>query len=218
MVNYAAARETMVDCQVRPSDVTKFPIIDALLTIPREEFVPADKKQVAYIGEHLDLGNGRVLLDARTFAKLLDFTNVQPGELVLDLGCGLGYSTAVLAHLAEAVVAVESDADMADEATSLLAANNVDNAVVIEGALATGAAKHGPYDVIVLEGAAETMPQAILDQLKDGGRIAALIADGSSGQCRIGYKRGNHVDWRAAFSAHAPIAEGFEKAVAFSFA
>ncbi len=217
MTNYNTARTTMVDCQVRPSDVTKFPIIEALLTIPREEFVPANLKPVAYIGEHLDLGAGRMLLDARTFAKMLDAVNIQPSELVLDLGCGLGYSSAVIAHLAEAVVAVEENVELAEEAATLLSANGVDNAVVIGAPMANGAAKHGPYDVIVIQGASEQIPQSVCDQLKDGGRIAALFTDGSMGQCRIGYKRGEKIDWRAAFSATAPVLSGFEKAREFSF-
>ncbi|MBV1865195.1 MAG: protein-L-isoaspartate O-methyltransferase [Rhodobacteraceae bacterium] len=217
MTNFAAARTTMVDCQVRPSDVTKYPIIEAMLTIPREEFVPEQKKLVAYSGIHLDLGAGRMLLDARTFAKLLDAVNLQPSELVLDLGCGLGYSSAVIAHMAEAVVCVEEDEAMAQEASGLLAANAVDNAMVVAGPLAQGAAKQGPYDVIILQGAAEQVPDAILDQLKMGGRIATVLVDGNKGQCSIGHKREGHIDWRHAFSASAPILPGFAKPAEFKF-
>lgn len=217
MSDFATARTTMVDCQVRPSDVTKYPIIEAMLNIPREEFVPDQKKRIAYSGVHLDIGAGRMLLDARTFAKMLDAVNVQPDELVLDLGCGLGYSSAVIAFMAEAVICVEEDADMAAEATTLLAANSVDNAAVVTGPLAAGAAKHGPYDVIVLQGSAEQIPAAILDQLKDGGRIAAVMANGKQSHCNVGYKHNGHIDWRLAFSASAPMLQGFEKATEFSF-
>jgi len=217
MTDFAAARTTMVDCQVRPSDVTKYPIIEAMLNIPREEFVPDQQKLIAYSGVHLDIGSGRTLLDARTFAKMLDAVNIQPDELVLDVGCGLGYSSAVIAFMAEAVVCVEEDEAMAEEASSLLAANSVDNAAVVAGPLNAGAAKHGPYDVIVLQGSAEQIPPVILDQLKDGGRIAAVLADGKQGHCSVGYKRGDHIDWRLAFSASAPILAGFEKAPEFSF-
>ncbi|MCP5087583.1 MAG: protein-L-isoaspartate O-methyltransferase [Rhodobacteraceae bacterium] len=217
MTDYNAARTTMVDCQVRPSDVTKFPIIEALLSIPREEFVPANLKPVAYIGEHLDLGSGRSLLDARTFGKLLDAVNVQPSELVLDLGCGLGYSSAVIAHMAEAVIAVEENADMAEEATGLLSGNGVDNVAVVAAPLAQGAPIHGPYDVIILEGSAEQVPDSIFTQLKDGGRIAAIRTEGAMGQCQIGHKNGTKIDWRPAFSAAAPLLSGFEKSPAFCF-
>ena len=217
MTDFAAARTTMVDCQVRPSDVTKYPIIDALLTIPREEFVPPAKRSVAYMGEHVALGRSRVLLDARTFAKMLDAVNIQPDELVLDLGCGLGYSSAVLAKMAEAVVAVEPDEAMANEAAELLAANGADNAMIENAELTEGAPKHGPYCVIMLQGAAETIPAAILDQLKIGGRIVAIRQSAGMGQCKIGYKRETGMDWRSEFAATAPVMPGFEKEAEFTF-
>ncbi len=217
MTDFTAARTTMVDCQVRPSDVTKYPIIDALLTVPREEFVPSAKRSVAYMGEHIALGRSRVLLDARTFAKMLDAVNIQPDELVLDLGCGLGYSSAVIAKMAEAVVAIESDEAMANEATELLAAHGADNVMVETAELAAGAPKHGPYCVIMLQGAAETIPSAVTDQLKVGGRIAAIRQSDGMGRCKIGYKRENGMDWRNEFAATAPTLPGFEKAAEFTF-
>jgi protein-L-isoaspartate(D-aspartate) O-methyltransferase len=217
MTDFSAARTKMVDCQVRPSDVTKYPIIEAFLSVPREEFVPSTKRSVAYVGEHIELARHRVLLDARTFAKMLDAVNIQPDELVLDLGCGFGYSTAIIAKMAEAVVGVEPEETMAQEASELLASNNIDNAMVVHGELITGAAKHGPYCVIVIEGAAEQIPAAITDQLKIGGRIVAIRQTGSLGQCKLGYKREHGIDWRNVFSADAPILPGFEKAAAFTF-
>ena len=116
MTDFAARRTMMVDTQVRPSDVTKYTIIDAMLSIPREAYVPLAKREAAYVGEHVTLAPGRVVLDPRTLAKLLDALDIQPVEAVLDLGCGLGYSAAVIARMAEAVVAVEEDADLATEA------------------------------------------------------------------------------------------------------
>ncbi len=217
MTDFATARTTMVDCQVRPSDVTKYPIIEALLAIPREEFVPEPRKAVAYSGAHLDLGAGRVLLDARTFAKMLEAANIQPDEMVLDLGCGLGYSSAIIAHLAEAVVCVEENEDLASEATSILAANSVDNAVVITAPLTEGAAKHGPYDVVITEGAVEEVPNTVLAQIKDGGRIVTILANGNRGDCMVGHKRGDQIDWRRAFAATAPVLAGFEKKPGFNF-
>jgi protein-L-isoaspartate(D-aspartate) O-methyltransferase len=194
---------------VRPSDVTKFPIIDAMLSVPRELYVPSDKREAAYMGENLQLVTGRVMLEARTLAKLLDALNIQPGELVLDVGAGLGYSTAVIARLAEAVIAVEEDAGLAAEAARLLSAEGVDNGHILPGPLAAGNAKHGPYDVILLEGAVEVVPQAILDQLKDGGRIGCLFMEGALGVARIGYKRDGGISWRFLFNASAPVLPGF---------
>jgi protein-L-isoaspartate(D-aspartate) O-methyltransferase len=217
MTDYAAAREAMVDRQVRPSDVTRYPIIEAMLSVPREDYVPAELRPVAYLGEHVPLAPGRVLLDPRVFAKLLDAINVGPADLVLDLGCGLGYSTAVLAQMAEAVVALESDAAMAAEAETLLAGHSVDNAVVLTGPLADGDAEHGPFDAMIFEGAIEVLPDALADQLKPGGRVAAVVVEGTRGQARLGLKAGDGIVWRRIFDATAPVLPGFEKAKAFEF-
>jgi protein-L-isoaspartate(D-aspartate) O-methyltransferase len=218
MTDYKTARTAMVDCQVRPSDVTKYPIIDALLSTPREAYVPDAIRPVAYAGEHISLGNGRVLLDPRTFAKMLDALNVQPNELVLDLGCGLGYSSAILAKMAEAVVSVESDPDMAKVASETLSEQSVDNAYVALGDLASGNAKNGPYDAIILQGSVQTIPDTLIEQLKDGGRICALFQNNNHGECRIGYKSHGNVSWRTVFNATAPLINGFETIKEFKFA
>lgn len=209
MSDFSARRVMMVDTQVRPSDVTKYPIIEAMLSVPREEFVPAERREVAYVGEHVELGAGRVVLEPRTLAKMLDALDIRSDEMVLDLGCGLGYSAAVIARMAEAVVAVEEDEALAAEATRTLAAQGADNAAVVTGPLAAGAARHAPYDVITIQGGVSTVPEAILAQLKDGGRIAAVFMDGALGTARIGYKEGGRVTWRFAFNATAPVLPGF---------
>jgi protein-L-isoaspartate(D-aspartate) O-methyltransferase len=217
MTDYAARRIMMVDTQVRPSDVTKFPIIEAMLAVPRETYVPEALREAAYMGENLEIANGRVLLEPRSFGKMLDALDVQPSDLVLDLGCGLGYSTAVVARLADAVVAIEDDEIMAKEAQSILSAEGVDNAAVLFGDLASGAAKHGPYDVIMVQGGVQTVPEALLDQLKEGGRIGCLFMEGALGVVRVGHKGARGVTWRYAFNASAPVLAGFAKSPAFSF-
>lgn len=216
MSEFATRRVMMVDTQVRPSDVTKFPIIDAMLTVPRETYVPADRREAAYVGENLPLAPGRVVLEARTMAKLLDALDIQPRELVLDLGSGLGYSAAVIARLAETVVAVEEDETLAVEAQRLLSEEGVDNAVVVTAPLAAGSVKCAPYDVITIEGGVEQVPETILSQLKDGGRIGAVFMDGAVGTARIGYKTGEAVTWRSAFNASAPVLAGFRATRGFA--
>ncbi|MGB7261853.1 MAG: protein-L-isoaspartate O-methyltransferase [Albidovulum sp.] len=211
MTDFAARRTMMVDTQVRPNDVTKFPIIEAMLNVRREAYVPATRREAAYVGGNIDIGPGRVILEARTLAKMLDALDIQPTDLVLDIGCGLGYSAAVIARMAEAVVAVEEDPDLAAQAQARLSAEGVDNVAIIEAPLATGAAKHGPYDAIVVEGAAEALPAALLDQLKEGGHIACLFMEGALGLCRIGRKAGGTVTWRFAFNASAPVLPGLEQ-------
>jgi protein-L-isoaspartate(D-aspartate) O-methyltransferase len=217
MIDYTAAREAMVDRQVRPSDVTRYPIIAAMLAVPREDFLPEALRPMAYLGEHVPLAPGRVLLDPRVFAKLLDALDVGPRDLVLDLGCGLGYSTAVLAQMAEAVVALESDPAMAAEAEALLGAHAVDNAVVQAGPLAKGVPEHGPFDAILIEGAVEVLPEALADQLKLGGRIAAIFAAGAGGQARLGLRTEQGIVWRRIFDATAPVLPGFAARKAFEF-
>jgi protein-L-isoaspartate(D-aspartate) O-methyltransferase len=215
MTEFATRRVMMVDTQVRPSDVTKFPIIDAMLSVPREVYVPDDRREAAYVGENLEIGAGRVVLEARTLAKLLDALDIQPGEMVLDLGCGLGYSTAVIARLAGTVVAVEEDETLAAEAARLLSEEGVDNAHVVPGPLTAGAAKHAPYDVITVQGGVETVPDALVAQLKDGGRIGAIFMDGPLGTAKIGFKSEGGISWRPAFNAAAPVLEGFRKTRGF---
>lgn len=215
MADYQTRRTMMVDTQVRPSDVTKFPIIDALLEIPREDFVPESKREAAYIGENIDLGAGRVMLEPRTLAKMLDVVDVQPTDVVLDLGCGLGYSTAVLARLAEFVVAIEDDTSRAEDAQRNLSAHGLDNAAVFDRALSEGAANSGPYDVIIVQGAVEVLPNTLLDQLKEGGRAVAIFAEGALGEVRIGRKIDGNMNWRMAFNAGAPVLPEFAKSADF---
>jgi protein-L-isoaspartate(D-aspartate) O-methyltransferase len=208
MQDFATRRTMMVDTQVRPNDVTKFPIIEAMLHVPREEFVPAGRREAAYIGENLEIAPGRVLLEPRSFTKMLDALDLQPDDLVLDIGCGLGYSAAVIARLAEAVVALDID-DLATQAEALLSEMGADNVAVVPGNLAEGAARHGPYDAIIVEGAVEQVPDAILAQLKEGGRITAIFMEGALGIVRIGYKIDDQINWRDIFNGTAPVLPGF---------
>lgn len=217
MADFLKRRVMMVDTQVRPSDVTKFPIIDAMLSVPRELYVPGSLREAAYIGENIALGDSRVVLEPRTFAKMLDALNITRADMVLDLGCAHGYSTAVMARMAELVVGVESDAAMAREAAATLAERNVDNAIVEEGPLTGGAPEHAPFDVIIVQGAVQVVPGALSDQLKEGGRICALFMDGALGEVKIGHKQDGRVYWRRAFNASAPVLPGFEQETAFTF-
>lgn len=206
----------MVDTQVRPSDVTKFPIIDAMLSVPREVFVPREQAEAAYISENVPIAPGRVVLEPRTLGKLLDALNIAGNELVLDIGAGYGYSSALVARMAEAVIAVEEDETLAAEAQSILSDQNADNVVVHTGPLTDGAAQHGPYDLIMIQGGVERVPDALLDQLKEGGRIGCVFMEGALGVVRIGYKIDGDVTWRFAFNASAPVLPGFAKEAVFT--
>ncbi|MDE0984762.1 MAG: protein-L-isoaspartate O-methyltransferase [Yoonia sp.] len=216
MKDFTARRTMMVDTQVRPSDVTKFPIIDAMLSVPREVFVPVGLREAAYVGENLALGSGRVMLEARTLGKILDGLMIEPNHVALDLGCGLGYSTAVLAQMCDFVVAVEDNDTRATIAQETLSEHGVDNAAVMTGPLAEGSAKSGPYDIITVQGAVEQVPAALLAQLRDGGRIACIFAEGALGVVRVGHKIDGIVNWRFLFNAGAPVLAGFEKETTFA--
>ena len=152
MSDFAARRVMMVDTQVRPSDVTKFPIIDAMLSVERENFVPSERREAAYVDGNLALSVGRVLLEPRTLAKMLDALNLQNDELVLDIGSGYGYSAAIIAHIAQAVVALEADEAMVADAQTVLSDAGADSVIMNAGPLEAGVAEHGPYDVITIQG------------------------------------------------------------------
>lgn len=216
MTDYAERRRMMVDTQIRPSDVTKYPIIDAMLSVPREVFVPDSLREIAYAGENLELAPGRVLLEPRTLAKMLDALNIGQDELVLDIGCGLGYSSAVVARMAQVVVAVEEDEGMAGEAQGLLSEAGADNVILHNGPLAEGAPEHGPYDVILVQGGVEEVPETLVAQLKEGGRIGCIFMDGANGAVRIGYKFDSGMSWRFEFNAGAPVLEGFARKPVFA--
>jgi protein-L-isoaspartate(D-aspartate) O-methyltransferase len=216
MPDFAARRTVMVDTQVRPSDVTKLPIIDAMLTIPRERFVPGPMAEAAYVGENLHLGGGRILLEPRTLAKMLDALDIKPTHLVLDIAPATGYSSAVIARMAEAVVAVEPDSALADDAEAALESVGASNVVLERGAAAAGAAEHGPYDAIIVEAGVEVVPDALVAQLKDGGHFVALFLNGHLGTVRLGVKSAGVIRWRDVFNAGAPVLDGFSAERAFA--
>jgi protein-L-isoaspartate(D-aspartate) O-methyltransferase len=217
MIDFTAARQAMVDCQVRPSDVTRYAIIEAMLWAPRELFVPKTRRDVAYAGAEIELAPGRVMLEPRTFAKMLEAAAIGSDDLVLDLAPGTGYSTAVIARMAEAVIAIELDADLADRAQTLLGELEVDNAVVSQGDPAAGDAAHGPYDVIFIDGAVAALPESLVGQLKQGGRLVALFRQGGVGQCCVLSRAGAGMSRRYVFDADAPLLAGFEQVTEFAF-
>lgn len=218
MTDYAQRRTMMVDTQVRPNDVTKFPIIEAMLNVPREEFVPDAAREAAYVGENVPLGpKGRVALEPRTLAKLLDALDVQPADRVLIVGAGLGYSAALVARMADTVVALEEDTDLAEAAVLRLNAQGIGNVSVVTAPLAAGAGAKERFERIIVEGAVETLPEVLAAGLAEGGRIGAIFMEGELGVARIGYKIDGTLNWRFAFNAAAPVLPGFAKAREFTF-
>jgi len=211
------ARIAMIAGQIQPNKVSDERVLGAMRQVPRECFLPKSLRGVAYIDEDLKVAAGRYLMEPMVFAKLVMEAEITPGEAILDIGCATGYSTAVLAQLGEAVVGVEEDAALAKQAGEALTALGVDNAAVIEAPLATGASDQGPFDVIILEGAVERIPDTLVDQLAEGGRLVCVrVADGRSN----GYlltKTGGVVGGRAFCDAFVPLLPGFAAPRGFRF-
>lgn len=217
MTDYAAAREAMVEGQVRANDVPDRDLQAAMRTIPRELFAPKSARALAYSDLETPLADGRVMMAPRDFAKLTYALDVRPEHAVLDVACGRGYSSAVLARLAEGVVGLEPDPDLAAKATDLLAKVGADNAVVVTGDPASGVPKQGPFDVIFVNGAVEVVPDAWLEQLSDGGRLGVIVREGPIGKARIYTRHDGAVGERTVFDSGASLLPGLRQARAFEF-
>jgi protein-L-isoaspartate(D-aspartate) O-methyltransferase len=213
MVDYGIQRMNMVESQVRTADVTDRRIVRAMLAIPREAFVPGVAKATAYIDDNLrisDAGTPRFLLAPRTLAKLVQLLELSEQDVVLDVGCATGYSTAVLSPLAARVVGLEQDPVLADSARKTLAGLGANNADIRTGPLTGGVADAAPFDAVLISGSITAVPDALFDQLKDGGRLAAIQSVQGLGKATLWRRNGSVFDGRPMFDATAPILPGFE--------
>lgn len=221
MTDYSAFRRNMVENQVRANGVTDEAILGVMADIPRERFVAESMRGVAYVDEDIPLGSvgpDRYLMEPRVLGRLLQAAAVAPSDIVLDIGCGTGYSTAVLARLANTVVAVESDPALAARAGELLAGLEIGNAAVIEGALDRGYPDQAPYDVIFIGGAVPRVPAAVSDQLAEGGRLVAVVVDSvAMGQAVLMGRVGGVISSRPLFDAATPVLPGFAPEPEFEF-
>ena len=223
MVNFAQQRQAMVDGQVRVNDVTDQRILAAMQELPREQFVPRERMELAYIDEDLLLRKAkgdlpaRYLIEPMVISKLVQALELRAADHVLDIGCSTGYSSALLGQLAASVVALEEDPDFAATATRLLKGLGATNVKVVRGALAAGWPEGAPYDAILLEGSAELIPQALTDQLKDGGRLVAVMGTGRSAKATVHLRSGEVVSARPVFDAAIPMLPGFARTPQFVF-
>lgn len=223
MIDFVELRRGMVDGQVRTNDVTDHRLISAMLEIPREQFVPPALKSFAYIDDDLMIKQAsgstpaRYLTEPMILARLVQLAEVNEKDHVLDVGAGTGYSAALLSHLAQQVVALEEDAELAAMATSTLAGLGVGNVAVMQGPLVAGWAAEADYDLILINGAVEVIPPALFAQLKDGGRLVTVLGQGGAGRAMLYTKVAGVVSERVAFNAAVPALPGFKAAPAFVF-
>ena len=221
MTNFETLRQRMVDSQIRVNDVTDHDLIAAFSKTPRELFVPSGQKPFAYGDRDIPIGAGedgeRYLLSPMVLAKIIQAVQIDNSGVVLDIGCGSGYSTAILAQLAGSVVAVEEDEHLVSAAEANLQTLGFDNAAVLQGKLVDGLASEGPFDAILISGGVEDIPDALKEQLNNGGQLIAVVMSGRTGQARLYERVGSQISERALFNASAPILPGFRKAREFVF-
>jgi protein-L-isoaspartate(D-aspartate) O-methyltransferase len=222
MTDFVAARRMMVDGQVRTSDVTDLRLIAAMREVPRERFLPPAQRSFAYFDLDLPLAAPeankplRHLIKPMVLGKLIQAAEIRDDDHVLDVGCGTGYSTALLARLAGSVVALEEDAALAQQAAETLRALGVTQAQVATGPLAGGWPALAPYDAILVNGAFEVAPKALLRQLRDGGRLVGVMR-GAAGKAMLYRSAGGECSGRPIFDAFAPLLPGFAVPPAFVF-
>jgi len=217
MIDYSIARHNMVESQLKPNKVTDPRVIDVMSALPRENFLSQALKGVAYVDEDVQIAPGRYLMEPAVFARMVQEAKIGAKDVVLEIGCGAGYSTAVLARLAASVIAVESDAALARQATEGLAANGIDNAAVVEAPLGDGYSRQAPYPVVFVNGAVSQMPQRLLDQIAEGGRLVGVERGKTSAQAVLYSRNGGLVGRRSLFDANVPLLPGFAPAAGFVF-
>jgi len=223
MADFSAARRAMVDGQVRTNDVTHPGIINAMLEIPREVFVPQSRAALAYLDRDVVIADdtatepARYLMKPMVLARLIQAADPAPEDSVLVIGAGTGYAAAVMSRLAGKVVALEENESLFQRAQSALASLGSHNVTVIRGPLAGGAPASGPYDVILIDGGIETMPDRLCEELSPHGRLVAVVSSGPLGKAKLFQPANGKCSGRELFDANAPVLPGFSLAPAFVF-
>ncbi len=216
-MDFEAARVKMVENQIRTTDVTSHSVLNAFFAVPRENFVPDKSKLLAYVDCDIEVAPGRFLMEASPLAKLLQLGAITKDDKVLDVGCGTGYVSAVLSLLAGRVIALESNEELAAQAKTNLAALGYDNVTVVGGDLEKGHAADAPYDVIFLNGSIEQLPQGLLDQLGEDGRLITVIGYGHAARATVFMRERGAFSENVFFNASIKPLPGFAKAKEFVF-
>jgi protein-L-isoaspartate(D-aspartate) O-methyltransferase len=220
MTDFARARRNMIDGQLRPNRVNNAQLLEVIETLPRERFVAPGLGAVAYADDDVPLGNGRYLMEPMVLARLIQTLQAQPGDKALVVASGAGYGTALLARLVKSVVAVEVDGRLAGSAEQTIRELGITNVHQATGKLEDGHPAGAPYDVILIEGAVQHVPPAIVGQLAEGGRLGTVIAAGSAGVLGVAQlmvKEGGVASGRPIFDAGTPALPGFATPPRFTF-
>lgn len=220
MKDFTQMRENMVDCQIHTNGVVNEGLLEAFSTVPRELFVPEKLQSVCYTDENIDIGQGRYLMEPMVHAKMLQQVDLRSDDVVLDIGCGYGYSSAILSSLVTTVIAVENNKRHCEKAKRLWDKFDLCNIVLVENELQGGAPDHAPYSLIVINGAVSEVPKNLLDQLDRGGRLVAVVQKTGAvqGQAMLYKKDDNgHLSSVCLFDAGLPVLAEFKAQPAFVF-
>lgn len=217
-MDLSVARDNMVKSQIRPNQVDDEAVLEAMSQTPREAFLPAALKGVAYADESLPLGDGRFVMAPMTLARLMQLAAVEKDDAALVIGASTGYTSAILAQMASAVVAVESDQTLVERSSEALTKLNIDTVAVVEGDLRGGSSKQAPFDVIFFDGAIDEVPLEIREQLADGGRLVAVIRGrAGNGKGTLVTRLNGVFASQEVFEANLPFLPGFEPKPEFEF-
>ncbi len=211
------ARQNMVDCQLRTNKVTDAALLSAMGDLPREAFLPADLQAFAYSDGEINIGEGRSMLAPMTSARMLQCLELKKGDVCLAIGRASGYTAAVMGRLARVVFALHDEQDLNLKTTSVCNQLGLDNVISVTGPLEKGWGKEAPYDAIFIDGAIEVLPDGILDQMADGGRLTAIIQENGVGRVTRFLKSGAARSGRVLFDAKAPVLPNFEMPQNFVF-
>jgi len=216
-MDFALARQNMVEGQIRTNKVTDSLVVEALDTLAREAFVSDAQKKLAYIDEDLVVGSGRILMEPMVLGRLMQFAAIEETDLALVIAAATGYEAAAISQIASAVVAIESDADMHRMASENVTAQGADTVTLLKGDLAKGHPGQGPYDVIFINGAVADVPTSLIDQLIDGGRLVCVKTGAGTGKAVLVTKVDGIVSETELFDANVPALPEFAAQPKFTF-
>ena len=218
-MRFVTLRKAMVDSQIRPNKVIDDQVIEAFSTVPRELFVNRNMQEMAYIDEDIHLSGGRFIIEAMVMARMVQALKLTPSDNVMCIGAGNGYGAAILSSLAASVIAVETRTQMVEKAQQIVAGLDIGNVAVVKSRLQDGYPSEAPYQGIIIEGGVEYVPQALFDQLSDGGHLVCVLRPRGLdvGEAMIWHKRSDHVTSKALFTAQVPVLDEFKLKPKFAF-